>query len=506
MKYTIECSYGEILDKISILQIKYNKSNNEEILNEISSLKNTITFDEIYFKKLFDINSKLWILEDLIRLKSSKQEFDSGYIKYAEDIHKINDIRFSIKKELNEKYDSDIKEYKIYQRTNDLSQRTNDHIEYDQSKYTRALKYFENGDFVECNNLLKKLLKSDHPDVYFSYEVSCRSLGIQNEYSDKLSQFIELETSIEKKEYFNKIYCMKLLHDKEYSLTSECMKYIQPVNVTGKHNIHPDTMSYFNKSDESKTLLVYTSGGIGDKIMYSRFIKEIAIQQKNNKILFLLDDNLLWMFEESLNLEIIPFSQRDFLPHFDYHTNITMLFHHLNLDYSSIYNNYYLKNVDYAQYKPFDNGLKNIVINWKGNSENVMEKNNRSIPLNQLIPLFKIKGINWVTIQKESIPKEELSILKKYKVNIISADKGKDSFRETLGILKQSDLVISTDTSLVHIAGSADINCFVILSRGCDWRWTNDSTTNWYPKLTLFRQKKQSDWSNVISELITKLS
>ena len=63
--------------------------------------------------------------------------------------------------------------------------------------------------------------------------------------------------------------------------------------------------------------------------------------------------------------------------------------------------------------------IKNIVINWKGNNENVMEKNNRSIPLNQLIPLFKIKGINWITVQKESIPKEELSILKKYKVNII---------------------------------------------------------------------------------------
>ena len=86
MKCTIECSYGEIIDKITILKIKLENVQNSEqqknISNEYESLKKWIKNDdkifEQYFNDLYKVNKKLWDLEDNIREKSKKKEFDNN--------------------------------------------------------------------------------------------------------------------------------------------------------------------------------------------------------------------------------------------------------------------------------------------------------------------------------------------------------------------------------------------------------------------------------------------
>ena len=69
--------------------------------------------DEL-FTQLSDVNKTLWDLEDSIREKSKKKEFDNIYINYAEEIHIRNDERYKIKRKINEKYNSSIVEEKIY--------------------------------------------------------------------------------------------------------------------------------------------------------------------------------------------------------------------------------------------------------------------------------------------------------------------------------------------------------------------------------------------------------
>ena len=122
MKCTIECSYGEIIDKITILKIKLEKVKNEDqhknISKEYESLKKWIkqddtTFDQ-YFNELYTTNKKLWDLEDNIRDKSNKKIYDKSYIEYAEQIHITNDHRYLVKSKLNNTYNSDLKEEKIY--------------------------------------------------------------------------------------------------------------------------------------------------------------------------------------------------------------------------------------------------------------------------------------------------------------------------------------------------------------------------------------------------------
>lgn len=115
----ISCSFGELVDKITILNIKKSKTQDikvlEHIENELSAIKcdNPIGFDDL-FDQLYIVNQKLWDLEDSIRKKSTRKEFDGEYIHCAEEIHIQNDIRYKIKKKINEKYNSYLKEEKIY--------------------------------------------------------------------------------------------------------------------------------------------------------------------------------------------------------------------------------------------------------------------------------------------------------------------------------------------------------------------------------------------------------
>lgn len=67
-----------------------------------------------YFNKLLEINTQLWEIEDRIRLKESKQQFDDEFIQLARSIYFINDKRSEVKKEINLKYGSDIIEEKEY--------------------------------------------------------------------------------------------------------------------------------------------------------------------------------------------------------------------------------------------------------------------------------------------------------------------------------------------------------------------------------------------------------
>tara|TARA_Y100000389_G_scaffold157373_1_gene158478 strand:- start:1581 stop:1961 length:381 start_codon:yes stop_codon:yes gene_type:complete len=120
--YQINCSFGEIVDKLSILHIKLGKATNDiqydNILNEYNSIKmykkdNDEIFNQLY-DTLYDINNTLWELEDTIRFKTHNKLFDESFIDCAIQIHKMNDLRYSIKNNINNKYNSTIKEEKIY--------------------------------------------------------------------------------------------------------------------------------------------------------------------------------------------------------------------------------------------------------------------------------------------------------------------------------------------------------------------------------------------------------
>ena len=124
-KIIVEVSIGELLDKISILEIKQGKIKDPEKLkfinNEHSVLKdqlkkNVKSDDKLnnLYQSLKEINSKLWVIEDDKRQCEKDKDFGEKFIKLSRDVHFLNDDRAKIKLEINNHTGSTIKEIKEY--------------------------------------------------------------------------------------------------------------------------------------------------------------------------------------------------------------------------------------------------------------------------------------------------------------------------------------------------------------------------------------------------------
>ena len=124
-KIIVEVSIGELLDKISILEIKQGKIKDPEKLKFInnehailkSQLEKNIKSDEKLnelYQSLKEINSKLWIIEDEKRLCEKEKNFNDKFIKLSRDVHFLNDDRAKIKLDINNHTGSAIKEIKEY--------------------------------------------------------------------------------------------------------------------------------------------------------------------------------------------------------------------------------------------------------------------------------------------------------------------------------------------------------------------------------------------------------
>ena len=124
-KIIVEVSIGELLDKISILEIKQGKIKDPEKLkfinNEHSILKNQLEkniksddkLNDLY-QSLKEINSKLWVIEDDKRQCEKDKDFGKKFIKLSRDVHFLNDDRAKVKLEINNHTGSVIKEIKEY--------------------------------------------------------------------------------------------------------------------------------------------------------------------------------------------------------------------------------------------------------------------------------------------------------------------------------------------------------------------------------------------------------
>lgn len=119
----IDISTGELVDKVTILAIKLEKFKDEAKKANVQKEYDILTVpmnsagikvNSKEFLALKEVNLKLWHIEDDIRIKESKKEFDKDFIELARSVYFINDDRAKIKKDINLKYKSDLVEEKEY--------------------------------------------------------------------------------------------------------------------------------------------------------------------------------------------------------------------------------------------------------------------------------------------------------------------------------------------------------------------------------------------------------
>jgi len=123
MEILVPVSLGELYDKQSILFVKLTMVKDWEKLKNIQKEYDLLTkicekypIESHYWFELVNINTHLWAVEDNIRMKESKKEYDDQFITFAKEVYYTNDKRSEIKKEINLKYGSDIIEEKSYEK------------------------------------------------------------------------------------------------------------------------------------------------------------------------------------------------------------------------------------------------------------------------------------------------------------------------------------------------------------------------------------------------------
>jgi hypothetical protein len=126
----------------------------------------------------------------------------------------------------------------------------------------------------------------------------------------------------------------------------------------------------------------------------------------------------------------------------------------------------------------------------------------RSIPFPLLLPLLRIEGVDFYSLQVATDPPSPLPDTP----SLIDHTKHLENFADTAAFISELDLVISADTAVAHLAGALARPVWTLLSHVPDWRWGLDGEkTPWYPTMRLFRQPTFGDWSSVIERVISEL-
>ena len=144
-----------------------------------------------------------------------------------------------------------------------------------------------------------------------------------------------------------------------------------------------------------------------------------------------------------------------------------------------------------------------IGLAWAGNPSHPRDRL-RSIPLEQLAPLTRVAGTTFYSLQFGAGAEQ----MKQLSTDVTLIDLGEElkDFANLAAIVANLDLVISIDSSVAHLAGAMGKPVWILLNKGCDWRWFLDREDSpWYPTARLFRQRVPGDWEEVVKRVEQEL-
>jgi tetratricopeptide (TPR) repeat protein len=270
-------------------------------------------------------------------------------------------------------------------------------------------------------------------------------------------------------------------------------KYYEHRNTKLK-NILNDRPEWKGENIHQKSIVVYNEQGLGDSIQFSKFIIPLLKLTKN--VTFLVQKNIIDIFKKDIpNLKIV--SKEDFHDkEFDFKISLGSL---IKFFYKEKINENFLINNNLFDL-PFvlNKDKLNVGIAWSG-SFNGPNEPYRSIPLEALNKIFSL-DVNFYCLQKE-IWERDLVQFKKTKITNL----GNYSLSDMVKIIQNLDLVLSSDTSILHLAASLNKETWGLLNLYPDWRWGAFNKLHPYKSLKLFQQRAFNKWEDVELEIYNNL-
>jgi len=249
----------------------------------------------------------------------------------------------------------------------------------------------------------------------------------------------------------------------------------------------------------NKKILIWDEQGLGDTLQFSRFV--IDLLKYSKQLTFVVNSKLSEILK-NLHKNIYVTNYEDLIiKSFDYQIPLYSLPKYLGIKNLEDINFYKLEKSNNNSLSLIKNSNLNIGVSWSGNPNYTLD-NYRSIPFKKFKDIFKINGINFYKLSQNVRSEEFLEY------NSLSnlTDFSEKSLYEIFQILPKLDLIISSDTSIIHLAGILNVKSYLLLNYNSDWRWFDDrKNTIWYPSIQIIKQDKFDSWNNVFKELVIKL-
>ncbi len=534
---------------------KLNENSNDKsiiynFLGVIHFMKKNLAEAEKFFLKVIEIDDKF---QDPIRnlcviytISKKFKELLNYSIKlyYLDNKNPLNIFQIGSANELNKNYDEAIKYYEIYINTDGSDKKRGfnniGNIFLRKGKPKTSVKYFSKALELDSNN---KILINNILLCYLSLrdeskaeEFFKKAETIDSNYTEFLhnkAEFLILKNQLQEAEkilennkgitkflitlirlYFNSGQSDKgneLLNQSREILKNNSdfynylgLRYLYEGNFdegwkyyefrkSKLSNYFKDMSEWDGTNIKDKSIVVYNEQGLGDSIQFSKYL--IPLSKVSNKITFVVQENIKNLFKDLKNINIKTYDECKNQT-FDFKISLGSLIkffykEEINLEESLIEFNH-KKKIELEN--KIDFSKKNIGLVWSGSFLGPNEPY-RSIPLNNFRKILSLNA-NFYALQNE-VWERDLEYFKSS--NLI--DCGNYKLDELSSLISKLDLVITCDTSLLHLASSLNIETWGILCLYPDWRWGEFNKFNPYNKLKLFNQKQFCNWDFINDEV-----
>jgi Flp pilus assembly protein TadD len=259
-----------------------------------------------------------------------------------------------------------------------------------------------------------------------------------------------------------------------------------------------------------RTILLHAEQGLGDTLQFVRYVP--LVKERGGTVLLETPAALHKLLATLPAVDRLLVSGEP-LPPFDVHAALLSLPYLFHTTLETIPNQIPYLAADAGLVEHWRRELAHlhefkVGINWQGNPKNPTQ-HIRAIRLAHFAPLARVPGVRLISLQKGAGTEQLREVAGRFSVTELGSqvDEAAGAFMDTAAIMKNLDLVVSSDTSVAHLAGALGVPVWVAIPTATDWRWLlGREDTPWYPTMRLFRQSEWGNWEKVFERMAAALA
>lgn len=366
----------------------------------------------------------------------------------------------------------------------------------------------ELGAYQEAADSLEKCvcLMPEHADAHLHLGLAKYESGLYAQALPYLDRTLELAPD-HADAYKNRAFARLMLGDYTAGLVDyEWRWQTQPLQQAWKDRACPQWDG--SQGLHGKSILVHAEQGLGDTLQFSRLLPLIKARGAAH-VVFEVQRSVLQLMRHIKGADVVVPAGLQ-LPTYDFHVPLLSLLKALEISPSSIpaVVPYLWSNPSQQAYwhPRLSKDHFNIGICWRGSAKGA--EVGKSIPLTCFSSLADVPCVRLYSLQKlDDVTQPEVAEAP-FELHTFGPEfDAKVPFEDSAAVISRLDLVITTDTSVAHLAGALGAPVWMALPQVCDWRWgPSGSTTAWYPNMKLFRQSVRGQWVPVFRSMRQELA